>query len=73
MMGAIPGPAVPEPAAMLDRLPAPELDIDEDAGEDLHRIELRRMILEIAEIGHAQEIAAVEAAAERFRGGRARQ
>jgi hypothetical protein len=52
---------------MLDRLPAPALDIDEEAGEDLQRIELRRMILEIAEIGHAQEVAAVEVVVERFR------
>jgi hypothetical protein len=72
MMRAIPGPAVPEPAAMLDRLPVPDLDIDEEAGEDLQHLELRRMILEIAEIGHAEEIAAVEAAAARFRGGTAR-
>lgn len=70
-MRAISGSAAPEPATMLDRLPAPELEIDEEAGEDLHRIELRRMILEIAEIGHAQQIAAVEAAVERFRRGRA--
>jgi hypothetical protein len=72
MMKAIPGSAAPEPAAMLNRLPAPELEIDEEAGEDLQRIELRRMILEIAEIGHAQEMTAVEAAAEKFRGGKAR-
>jgi hypothetical protein len=72
MMKAIPGPAVPDPSTMLDRLPAPELDIDEEAGEDLQRIELRRMILEVAEIGHAQEMAAVEAAAEKFRGGKTR-
>ena len=71
-MKAIPGPAVPEPAAMLSRLPTPELDIDEDASDDLQRIELRRMILEVAEIGHAQEVAAVEEAAGKFRGGTAR-
>jgi hypothetical protein len=66
-------PRVPEPVAMLDRLPVPELDIDEVAGDDLRRIELRRAILEIAEVGHAQELAAVETAAERFSGGTARQ
>jgi hypothetical protein len=68
-MRSLSRPGVPAPAAMVDRLPVPELDIDEDAGEDLHRIELRRMILEVAEIGHAQELAAVEAAVAKFRRG----
>lgn len=71
-MRSLPRPGVPDPVTMLSRLPAPELDIDEDAGDDLRRIELRRAILEIAEVGHAQELAAAEAAAERFRTGTAR-
>ena len=71
-MKAIPGSAVPEPAAMLSRLPAPELDIDDDASDDLQRIELRRMILELGEIGHAQEVAAVEEAVDKFRDGTGR-
>ena len=71
-MRPLPARGIPDPETMLGRLPAPELDIDEDAGGDLRRIELRRAILEIAELGHAQELEAVEVAAARFRPGAAR-
>jgi hypothetical protein len=58
---------VPDPAAMLRNLPEPALDIDEEAGDDLRRIELRRSILDIAEVTHAAEADLVRAAVDRFR------
>ena len=57
----------PDPAALLRRLPVPELDADHAEDDDLRRIELRRVILEIAEIDHAAEIAEVTAAVTRLR------
>ena len=49
----------PDPAALLRRLPEPELDVDQAEDDDLRRIELRRVVLEVAEIDHAAEIAEV--------------
>jgi len=66
-MSRLPAPRVPDPATMLRRLPPPALDIDEDAGDDLRRIELRKSILDIAEVGHGPEAAVARAVAERFR------
>jgi hypothetical protein len=53
-------------AGLLDRLKQPELDVDETDDEDLRHLELRRVLLEVAELDHAQEIALVRAAVARF-------
>ncbi|MCY1139636.1 hypothetical protein OWR29_16675 [Actinoplanes sp. Pm04-4] len=53
-------------AGLLDRLKRPELDVDETDDEDLRHLELRRVVLEVAELDHAQEIALVRAAVARF-------
>jgi hypothetical protein len=52
---------------MLRNLPEPELDIDDEAGDDLRGIELRLSILDIAEIGHGLEAELVRAAIDRLR------
>ncbi len=51
---------------LLGRLPEPELDTDDTDDEDLRHLELRRVILEVAELDHAQEIALVRSAVARF-------
>jgi hypothetical protein len=50
------------PAACIDQLPEPGLEIDEDDNplNDLQSIELRRSVLTIAELDHASEMALVE-------------
>jgi hypothetical protein len=58
---------LPTRAALLRRLPRPELDVDRDDDDDIRRIELRRAVLEIAEIDHAEEIRQVTAAVARLR------
>ncbi|WP_328473285.1 hypothetical protein OHA21_12100 [Actinoplanes sp. NBC_00393] len=62
-----PVPALPEPDSLLRELPEPALEIDEDMSADLRRIELRRAVLDIAEIGHDREVELVRAAVEQIR------
>jgi hypothetical protein len=60
---------MPDPAALVRRLRPPVLEVDEDAGDDLRRIELRRSIPEISDCDHIEQIALVRAVAARFRRG----
>jgi hypothetical protein len=60
---------VPTRAELLARLPRPELDPDEVDDDDVRRIELRRALLEIAEVDHEAEIALALDAAARYRKG----
>ncbi|GAA0931072.1 hypothetical protein [Virgisporangium aurantiacum] len=54
-------------AALLDKLPEPALDLDDDAAAaGVRRYELRRSILTIAELDHGSEIRIVRAAADRL-------
>jgi len=66
-MSPVPAGPLPDPAAMLRLLPVPTLEVDDEAGDDLRRIELRRAILDIAEVSHKQEAEAVRDVVERFR------
>jgi hypothetical protein len=54
-------------AALVDKLPEPALDLDDDAATaDVRRYELRRSILVIAELDHGSEIRTVRAAASKL-------
>jgi hypothetical protein len=58
---------LPDRATLLARLRRPELDRDEADDDDVRRIELRRAMLEIAEVDQAAELALAQAVADRYR------